>query len=531
MWFGRRLLCLFVLVGLALYFLTSRTQFVVDIAPPLEQAKQPILHQSTKKEFEHPSNPPVGLVSANDESGCVPMALHRNFSSFGSVALCYNSAKCNGHIAIRMNRCSLPTRKLSHNVTYNRWLIDVAGPDLFRLHIDGLETHATMSAMVKPPPADGSAGACEYAIPIPPLQHSGSYSVGLEWLYGDYAALDEASNVWPYLMKVPVLPLKDAFTTSYHLGQCTLPSDVTLACAHDRYSEDQRQLLPSCIGLSAVTSGRWVVDTGDVATRVRVKKIQRNPIVFEWAIQTDVSRHWVPDKCNMRNFSSKTVTDALRSKRILIGGDSQLRALYFGLVNYLAGFNQECIRKLVSTAREPAHCHPNVKGSHRKLINTVQVDFVDDLFLDRLGDRYKGYDAIVVGMAQHPASKEHWSFDRYRGAVSSKLANLNRLGASHGSVIVWYMAPQYPHSRNGFPVAVKDWRTDARLRMFNDYAKTECLRGDPNTGLAPIPVVDGFRISSAMSHTSPDQAHFTNFVSTELVLMTLNVICARIGPC
>ena len=516
-----RLVVPFLLVGL-LYIATSsyRLESLEIEVPRAAKAEEENSHASS----HHTAIGPTAVSSSREtvSQTCTELVVHANFTKYGSAKLCYDSSLCAGRIIVHVPQCTKYKRQLSRNNTHHQWILE-NGADTFRLRIDGPETHATMSQVE----SVADLSTCRYQVQIAALTRPGTYDVGLEWLYSDYHALDEITNQWPYLKKAPVLPLDESFSTNYHLQQCTLPSTLKLECLSGASERDQ-SISPRCNGSESDSSGRWVSRPNEpkVFTRVRVKKIQRNPIVFQWALQEDVSRQWMPNACEMLRVSHHGLLAGLKGKRVVVGGDSQLRALYFGLVNFLAGYGNECLRNVSTLSAEPQHCVANVKGSHRKIINEVQIDFVDDLFLDRLGDRYRSYDVVIVGFAQHPASKEHWTFDKYRSAFSAKIPKLEQLrlqqDRSSGTTVIWYLAPQYPHTRQGYPVVVKDWRTDPRLLMFNEFAKAECISRH-------IPFVDAFRISTAMSHTSPDQAHFTNFVSYELVTMVANVICSNNG--
>lgn len=456
-------------------------------------------------------------------SACSVLPLHDNVTGVfdDQLQLCFSEEQCSGQLRISFkssSSCYASKRVLSRNGTLNDALLAL-GPDVFRYRLEGPETIAGISTH--------QGGRCQYFVQIPQLRRSGTYRLGLEWLYKDYHAQDEITNQWPHLLKQSLLPVLPGFETNYHRQQCTLPSTVALQCNQDRPA------VPAavCTGLERDTTGRWVIDEANsgkyVYTRVRVKKIQRNPIVFQWALQRDEARHWEPNACRMVQQSHISVTRAISvaAQRLVIGGDSQLRALYFGVANFLSGQGSDCLRNISTEAAEPRRCIENVKGSQRKLIGGMQVDFVDDLFLDRFAnsERYAGYHTVVVGFAQHPASKEHWSFDRYRQSFQSKLQRAVQLKQA-GKLVIWYLAPQYPHTTLGFPVYVRDWRTDVRLQMFNAYAKEQCLTHG-------IPVVDAFAITTPFSHTSPDQAHFSNFVSYELVQMMVNVMCSHYGGC
>lgn len=479
-------------------------------------------------------------------------------------------------------------RRLSDNATFSSQLRDRFGPLLLRLRLESPDRALLLRPRFDPPRLGRN---CSYvydlAHPLLLAAHGGRttahFRLALEVLYDAFHAVDETQNIWPPLLKASVLEVVDpmTFNTAYHLQQCTVPSQyiwrtdnggtrgsvvrepqlqpwTTTGSLQGPPPEDvaapSNVVVPTsspiCDGgvpssgpveTPAYPTGYWAVRrpadgsaTALITTRVRVRKLRREPILFLWAPQIDRDWRWVPQGCrrNAKLFGdvggpSTALVSTLRGKRIAIGGDSQLRALFFGMVNVLSGWEGRCVRNITSVESEPAGCIHNVKGSHRKSISmgtggaTVQVDFVDDLFLDRLGSsRYDGYDAVIVGFAQHPASKEHWTMDRYRASVANKLPHLQRR-MQKKSLPIWYAAPQYPYTTQGFPVAVKDWRTDARLMLFNEAAM-EIMRG------AGIPTIDAFSITTSMSHTSPDQAHFSNFVSAELVRMTLEVIHARL---
>lgn len=497
-------------------------------------------------------------TDADDHSSpeCVALRPHANVSAtLENFFLCFDEEACTGSIRfdfVDRSQCTKKRRSLSSNASLNQFLSEVVGPDLFRFRLEGPETINQMvgasalsvDELVSRWLAHSMASArqdrmapCSFAITIPALRLGGTYRVGLEWLYRDYAAMDELAGHWPPLLKQSLLEVDPLFSTNYHLQQCTLPSTATVVCKKTTATLEESGLGAACTGRETDSGGRWVVDEefkgSPVYTRVRVKKIQRNPIVFQWALQSDAARRWVPTACTAMELpaassprlSAMMASLAKVSQRIVIGGDSQLRALYFGMSNVLSGFGGACVRNITFEAAEPRQCIPNVKGSQRKVIQGVQLDFVDDLFLDRFtgSERYSSYQTIIVGFAQHPASKEHWTFDKYRASFAAKLRKALQLKAS-GKHVVWYLAPQYPHTTNGFPVAVRDWRTDLRLKMFNAFAKKECLAHG-------ISVVDAFDISTPFSHTSPDQAHYSNFVSFEFVRMALTVICSQFGGC
>lgn len=439
---------------------------------------------------------------------------------------------------------------LSNNKNLRETLLR-RGPHLFRLRLDGPTVFTVPQADVVVV-ADGESHKCVYRFPLlssPQLLcfKRGAYRVGLEMLYRNYAYLDESSDKWPELLKTPLLVLSsDALRTKYHLQQCTLPSREVLQCGGDDGNEseeeaekkegDSQSAAVECDGTQHDTSGVWQREKGPatrVWTRVRVRKIRREPILFEWASQSEPAARWVPNACRVpplaSSLSREKIFELYSGKRIVISGDSQLRALYYALVNVLNGNSERCVRNVTTFQDEPAGCIANVKGSQRKSISPpsssssssasmrpIQVDYIDDLFLNRIKHKLQGYDVVIAGFGQHPASKEHWRFDKYAHAVQERMSHLKKVAPSPSSVI-WYAAPHYPHTRAGYPVAVRDWRTDARLELFNNCSVAAARENGFLT-------LDSFAISDAFAHTSPDQAHFSNFVAVEFVRMLFSIL-------
>jgi hypothetical protein len=416
-----------------------------------------------------------------------------------------------GQFRIRVSVWPSP-RALSNNAALSTQLAERFGPFFFRLRLEGPE------ALLLTPSPD--AKTREYVATLPSEMLGGEYRVGLELLYRDYNAADERTKQWPPLLKAPILSLMET-RTNYHMQQMTLLSkQLVFSSGPTDGAAANSPELPLCDGHGA-HAGRWRAAPGKVFTRVRVKKIQREPIVFQWAIQEDLNWQWVRWLCRSRRGSYRALLRGLKGKRIAIGGDSQLRALYYGIVNTLLGHSGPCIRELKSVDKEPPFCIQNVKGSQRRDIAGVQVDYVDDLFLDKFaGGRYDGYDVVIVGFGQHPASKEHWTMDKYRGSVAAKAKKVQQYRDA-GVTVVWYGAPQYPHTTNGYPVVVRDWRTDARLELFNEIAFAAMKE-------LQVSVVDAFAATTVMSHTSPDQAHYSNFVCAELVNIVFDAVCAAL---
>ena len=443
--------------------------------------------------------------TANSSSACFYPRLNADIARLASIRICFDPEACTGSLTVHAFDCSkdVPS-SVSNDLEISQELMRQWGPDLFRLRVEGPEIFSSLSS-----PLDST---CFYSFPLE-MHREGSYNVAVEWLYKQYDAINEAFSRWPSLMKKPLLPV-NASDNNYHRQQRTLESTLFLTCSRTRV----RPSLSQCTGRELAHSGRWVRSPGNsfMHTRVRVRKLSRSPIVFKWSIQNEPFARWAPDLCNSDVEDVSTDLEHLSRKRVCIAGDSQSRALYFGLMNDLNGKGNLCVQNLTAEASEPSDCIANVKGSHRRQFRDAQFDFYDDPFLDRFSSgKFDGYDVVIIGFAQHPASKEHWPFRRFRLATDNKVRKIEKL-MGKGKHIVWFLAPQFPHTVDGYPVTVRDWRTDARISTFNSYVKQSLPSG--------VPILDGFSVTAPMSHTSPDQAHYTNFVSYELVQMLRSIL-------
>eukprot|EP01065_Artemidia_motanka_P022682 TRINITY_DN26881_c0_g1_i2.p1 TRINITY_DN26881_c0_g1~~TRINITY_DN26881_c0_g1_i2.p1 ORF type:complete len:545 (+),score=175.23 TRINITY_DN26881_c0_g1_i2:27-1637(+) len=439
------------------------------------------------------------------------------------LSLCWSRDACEGTIRFRRSRCGGSNwgRNLSSDPLHDAWIRKAAGPDFYRVRLDGPETALA---------AVRFEGDCTYAAPLS-VSRGGEYALAVELLYRDYEGLDEARNVWPPLLKIPVLPHGSKAAalrrSRYHAGQLTPPSDYVLVCR----KSDAPAPTAACRA-STVEPGRWVrLDGQTLMTKVRVKKVQRHPVLFQWSLQAEAAHEWRPDRCALPSGAEtlRAARACLAKKSVGVGGDSQSRAFYFGLLNFMRGHATECMRNI----SEPDHqgpglfdgdprCFENVKGQHKHSVGDgTRLEFIEDAFLDKgckgAKPKYLRNDITVLGFGQHPASRVHWSFAKYKRALNERVQCVQGLVAK-GRRVLWLLAPKYPDTQKGYPVGVKDWRTDARLEMFNSAARE---------AMAPlgVPVLDLYAISAAMGHSSSDQAHYNNWVLFEFVRVAVAALC------
>ena len=462
------------------------------------------LTQTPNKQVLHSTrlitNIPLTTIVDQQESqnsNCYQLETIPNFEA----TMCYSSDSCVGSLSLVRQQCTSDPhydRDISKNETTNSYLRNIYGPDWYRVRFWGPE-------VVVSDPHFVSGSGCKYIHNFE-LTSKGQYYLAVELLYKNFDGIDEIRNIWPPLLKTGILKKSGTRSaiqrkTSFHQGQLTEDSDVTLVCSS-----------PTAESVASV--GRWKLSSDKpLYTKVRSKKITRKPIVFQWLRQVHEDFRWSPSGTRQNGIQN---TDRVS---ILVTGDSQLRAVYFGIVNTLRGHQADCVRNISS----PNHYHEflfpkenkcveNVKGSHMHKIGRFSVFFTEDTYLSKCkpGGKYGGYSVVVLGFGQHPASRKHWSLSKYERVLREKV-NCIQSYLDEGKKIRWIMAPKYPDTRTGFPVGVKDWRTDPRLFIFNAAAR-EALPKHEN-----LQLIESFNMTVGMGHTSSDQAHYNNFILAEFV--------------
>eukprot|EP01061_Rhynchopus_euleeides_P016623 TRINITY_DN27945_c0_g1_i1.p1 TRINITY_DN27945_c0_g1~~TRINITY_DN27945_c0_g1_i1.p1 ORF type:complete len:595 (+),score=104.53 TRINITY_DN27945_c0_g1_i1:104-1888(+) len=508
-----------------------------------------------------PSSSASRGISQGTTSSCKSTTLLPSAPGF-TVELCWDSASCEGRLQVSRTSGCTPmrdARSISNDAGYDAWVKRAMGPDHYRLLFKSTSGVAQRELL--------HAGNCVYTTGGFALRGEGRHYIALELLYKSYEGIDEVRNIWPPLQKTPILPhgiqaLGETAGTAWHPGQLTPPSDSYVTCsgggggargnAQSGMQEEGDAQLPG--RLFAHLNGRWAVDagrSGTLYTKVRVKKISRQPILFNWTRQAHPEYTWVAgEEEEARGGDTGGALDQCVAKLkagprvpVIITGDSQLRAAYFGFVNILNGGGEKCVRNISSPShvderlfpKEP-RCLENVKGKHRHNLGGVGAEFLDDPYISGCPKLIgSGHKVVVLGFAQHPASRKHWPFKKFNQTMSERAKCVSSMLAK-GKVVVWLMAPKYPDTKVGFPVGVMDWRTDARLLLFNSAARTHLAavrqalqdKGDSQAA-SRLHIIEAFDISAPLGHSSSDQAHYNNVVLHAISGSIATSMCAGRG--
>ena len=470
------------------------------------------------------------------------------------VAVCYTEASCEGWVRVRRRGGGCPpeaeAKAISSDKAYAAWVRREMGPEFFRLLLRS-EVEVVQPMLVH-------EGGCEYRTPVfalsPPSAAGGqphAYSIALEHLYTGYDGVDESKSFWPPLIKKSLLPVGAAAVaelqgTAWHPGQITLPSVFSLRCSGGSRQAAAAEGKPAVSGRDGflrIAGGRWVVPAplvgSQLYTKVRTKKVQRKPILFDWRRQAHPAYGWAVEGVGGGSGGAACVARLKGGRAIsmLVTGDSQLRAAYFGVVNVLrgaAGGGGSCVRNISSPSHlnqylfpNDPECVENVKGDHKHALGSLHAAFKDDPFAEKVKRNGAKHDVVVTGFAQHPASRKHWMYKRFDETMAERTGQVEDL-LRKGRAVVWLMAPKYPDTKSGYAVGVMDWRTDPRLLLFNHAARQRLAALRAKLGAAAaarLHIVEAFEMSSPLSHTSSDQAHYNNLILDAMVQDILGFLC------
>lgn len=134
-------------------------------------------------------------------------------------------------------------------------------------------------------------------------------------------------------------------------------------------------------------------------------------------------------------------------------------------------------------------------------VNGLSVSYLSNMLCESGTGKYvEGYDYAVINCGHHPASKEHYSYSKYKSDVRLFIDEI----ISHRNTRIFWMENTAPPLRQDhWVVEKKDWRTYHRLMIFHSLAVNEAR------GLnASMTVIPAFRSTLALFDKICDCAHY-----------------------
>eukprot|EP01062_Namystynia_karyoxenos_P053572 TRINITY_DN4344_c1_g1_i1.p1 TRINITY_DN4344_c1_g1~~TRINITY_DN4344_c1_g1_i1.p1 ORF type:complete len:650 (+),score=163.63 TRINITY_DN4344_c1_g1_i1:49-1950(+) len=369
------------------------------------------------------------------------------------------------------------------------------GPDELYLSLEGPEVHALAPAHL---------GGCRYEarfrVAVP-----GRYRVMLVWAREAWGGLNELRAEWPPahldlpLGTGPVLQVGSADPAAQ---RGALASALSAAG------------LPPCDLCGGLhRRGRWVWDgTGPPPPQLPLRWLPDGRYAVRGVrlgVAVNYSAYrWRPFECRLHHFDPGAARSCLRGRRLLLQGDSQVRATYNALLEHACAANESATKAgFGGLARRGTRYFPP-PGAYGACTDVSQVSYVWDTDLvqnrafarcGRRGGRCRPApvrmrgakqrsqaqrsmatasvavypedamcsDVVVINAGQHQADGRHrWTFEQYRAllAVAARWLGANRAAG------VWHETNALPFRKDRYNREFKDWRTLSRLRLFNWYA-------------------------------------------------------------
>ena len=138
------------------------------------------------------------------------------------------------------------------------------------------------------------------------------------------------------------------------------------------------------------------------------------------------------------------------------------------------------------------------------------------LYVDYLGnymcepgslERSHGYDYVVFNCGHHPASRFHYTYEKYRSAVYNLVheASVQQAIQNGKTKFFWLENTAQPLRQDHWVFDKKDWRTLHRLYMFDKIAKQEL-----GNAHFPYRLIHAFHSTFALFDKMCDCAHYVS---------------------
>eukprot|EP01065_Artemidia_motanka_P015513 TRINITY_DN19295_c0_g1_i2.p1 TRINITY_DN19295_c0_g1~~TRINITY_DN19295_c0_g1_i2.p1 ORF type:complete len:612 (+),score=174.39 TRINITY_DN19295_c0_g1_i2:52-1887(+) len=470
----------------------------------------------------------------------IPTEVHTDIAKLFDVWLCAGEGELGLAGAVRVDKlgdCNASADFTSDPIARDL-VTKVSGPDEFYLSLEGPEVHA-----LTPRHLGGCSYEAEWAVTVP-----GRYRLGLVWSRVHWAGVDEVQRGWPSANHD--LPIGTEVVAQIGSADAAVQRRAREAA----FAGDG---LPRCADnmTAATLGGRWVWDgTGPTPPSLPLRPLpntsQQNVRGFAVRVAVDYTRfEWRPMHCRMHRFSSDEARTCLQGRRVMLQGDSHMRASFNALLEFACLGGQAATKEQHGglARRGSRYVPPGGKFGECDKVDLVTYVWDTQLLIypgmcrnpTRTGTcpkrklrakRGRGLDSVtkvmvhdkdarcsdllMVNAGQHQADgRNRWSFKRY----SRLLYVVAKWRMRWPQSVAWHQTNALPFRMDKYHREVQDQRTLSRLRVFNALAG----------GLFPA-----HRVLPSFDHTLPfaihteDNAHYPARILQQSVAQhILNMVC------
>eukprot|EP01064_Diplonema_japonicum_P025303 TRINITY_DN3648_c0_g3_i1.p1 TRINITY_DN3648_c0_g3~~TRINITY_DN3648_c0_g3_i1.p1 ORF type:complete len:489 (+),score=66.38 TRINITY_DN3648_c0_g3_i1:55-1521(+) len=381
----------------------------------------------------------------------------------------WDAVKCEGMLmSARKSKVECKTAEkieISSDPKVEKYLRENYGPDFMRVMLRGPEITMGKTEYKK---------NCLYHTTFRTTK-KGDYILTAELVYEQFNAINEAKE-----------------KTWYDYSQQSLTDGYpSLTCNMDQLQHN--------------VPGRWSdagPDTSDFKKEfpqywlsLGKKETKLNAFTPDLLGRMDFKRRyeWTPSTGLHKKYSKDMILNLLKGKTLYFFGDSHMRMTFYGLLSRLGvKYAFDKVWKGDRSDTIPSH-GVTVAYVASYFLNTSRPSAVEMLM--------KPNKTVIAGVGQHHASG-CWTLAKHANTVENALRDFDR----HNTSLIWFGIPAHPMNRH---MRVVQHRTDCRNNLRHYLfakAQTELV------SFRGYPIVDTFAKSWPMIHTSPDGAHYYNWV-------------------
>eukprot|EP01034_Spumella_vulgaris_P027075 gene27075-33745_t len=202
--------------------------------------------------------------------------------------------------------------------------------------------------------------------------------------------------------------------------------------------------------------------------------------------------------CAWNHVTPTEASKLLSNRKIAIAGDSHMRTFGTKLLEFACNITSEPFKKGTYTDYHIKEDQPMCAGLH--------ISYSANYWCDPQKfnwQPWKTEEFIVYNCGHHLASAEHTPFD----VLTEKLANIvtHSKEPSHGhntDNFIWLESNPQPIRNDKFVVSSKDWRTEQRLHLYNQYSNNFFVKHNYS-------VIYAWNALMPLYDSGCDMAHFT----------------------
>jgi hypothetical protein len=136
-------------------------------------------------------------------------------------------------------------------------------------------------------------------------------------------------------------------------------------------------------------------------------------------------------------------------------------------------------------------------------------------------NHFEGYDYIIINCGHHPASQDHYSYDKYDSTVNKLFDTFIKKNVTNFAKLIWLENTAPPLRQDHWVIEKEDWRTYHRLILFDSLAKKAMKN---RTDRLDIGLIPAFYSTLALFDKMCDCAHYPSSAKVPQLLGLIDAV-------